>query len=545
MALRDLLAHLKISVDDKELKEADKGIEGFVEKLKGVAEKLAVAFAVEKIHEFVEGQIEAGAQLKVTAERLGTDTQELQAMQLAAAQAGVSAETLATSLRFLNKHISEAVHGTGDGAKIFKELGITLKNADGSTRSSTDVMGEFADAVAKIPDSARQTEVAMKLLGRGGAALIPLLKEGGESFRKAREQMIELGGGMSKDFVDAAHKAEAANVRLTFAMTGLKSTIATAILPVFEEIVRVGTRVVVNLIDMAKHTGVVKAAFATFFAVVAALNPGIAALALGATLIYAAFDELYVLLQGGDTLIGDALGPDKAEFVDNLRAAIDDLTDAWSTLIGGTDENADAMETFGKTVVIVAEGVAKLVEALADLVDIYQAAGQVIASLAGGNFSRAISAVGGKQDLKAFDQGQAAAQSGVDALQTSQEHAQYASQHPELSAEQIRAARGASRANRAASSQRAEYDRGEFYGPPQAVASARGQQQIVVQAPGHFQRGGRGGAQGPQVHQTNNFHTEVHTSSDKPGDIAAAVGPAVATPVQRASSRALVSVAKP
>ena len=114
-ALRELLAFFKIELDDKELKEGEKGISGFIEKLKHAGEAFATVFAVEKFHQFLEGQIAAGAELKKTSEKLSIETDELQAMQLAANEAGVSSESLATGLRFLNRHMSEATKGGGAG----------------------------------------------------------------------------------------------------------------------------------------------------------------------------------------------------------------------------------------------------------------------------------------------------------------------------------------------------------------------------------------------------------------------------------------------
>lgn len=389
MSLRDILASFVVEVDHKQIKEAGEGIESFKNKLLGFGKLVAEAFAIDQIREFVEGQIEAGAQLLVTAQRLGTTTDELQAMQLAAGQAGVAAESLTTGLRFLNRNISQAVHGTGEGAKIFKSLGISLKDASGVTRSSSDIMGEFADAVAAIPDPARQTEVAMKLLGRGGAELIPLLKQGGQAFKDAREQMVALGGGMSKEFVESAHKAEAANVRLKFAMTGLKSEIANVLLPAFEWLVQMGTKAVVNLRDIAAHTSVVKGAMIAFGAAMAIAAPIVTVIALGAAILYLAFDELYTLLQGGDTMIGDALGPDKKKFVDDLRKAVDELGQFMDDLNGAVGNADTGMGAFATTVVGVAKAMAAIVEAMAWLIKNAERFGSMFEDLGRGNFRRA------------------------------------------------------------------------------------------------------------------------------------------------------------
>lgn len=364
-ALREILAAFHIEVETKELKEGEKGIQEFAEKLKKLGESIAVALGVESVREFIKGQIEAATSLKVTASRLGTNTDELQVMRYAADQAGVSADSLTTGLRLLNKHISEASGASGKGSALFRELGISLKNADGSTRSSTEIMGVFADAVAKIPSAAKQTEVAIKLLGRGGADLIPLLKEGGAAFDEARKQIAELGGVMSEEFIEKAHKAEQAEKRMQYAVGSLKTEIASALLPTFERQIAIGTRMVINLIDMAKHTGVVKAAFAGLAVIAAAIAPVMSALAFGGALLYAAFDELYVLLAGGKSLIGDSLGPDKEAFVKTLKEAVWGLKDA----LGGSNTELGNASTGWEAFRIIVVGAAKALATVASFLD--------------------------------------------------------------------------------------------------------------------------------------------------------------------------------
>ena len=365
-ALRELIASFGIEVDSKELKEAGEHISDFKEMLKKTGEVLAEAFAVDQLKEFIESQIEAGAQLKVMADRLGVGTDELQAMQLAAGEAGVSVDALTTGLRFLNKNMAEAAKGSGDSAGLFRELGISLKEQDGSTRAAGDVLGDLADHLAEMPDAAKKTEIAMKLLGRGGAELIPMLNRGGAAFEEAKAKMEELGGGMSKEFVEQAHEAEAANVRLEFSMKSLRARIATALIPGFSELVEWFTRQVSAVQRFTKETNVVTTAL-EFFGVVAGikavqsvralakafglLKPSVletvAALArfalplllVGA--LYVLFDDLWTLLHGGQSVIGDTL--DKLFGIGTANEFAMDLNETLAATL-------DILPTIGKAI---------------------------------------------------------------------------------------------------------------------------------------------------------------------------------------------------
>jgi hypothetical protein len=347
-ALRELLAFFKVDVDTKELEKGESAIEAFKGTLKEAAEVVAEAFAVDKIKEFVEAQIGAGAQLKRTAEQLGTETDELQALQLAAGEAGVSVDAMTAGLRFLNRNLGEAAQG-GEKALVFKKLGIAVKDANGQIRPAGDVMGDLADAIAEMPNAAEKTTTAMKLLGRGGVELIPLLNKGGEAFQEARKSMQELGGGMSKEFVESAEKAEAANVRLEFSMKGLKSTIANAMLPGFTDVVEEFTKVTVGAVKFTKETTGVTTAL-IFFGTVGAVKavsglvplvgkllemdvalfgaevPLLVVIA-GLALLYLAFDDVFALLNGGESVIGDMLDHffgigTAAQFAKDLKEAL-------------------------------------------------------------------------------------------------------------------------------------------------------------------------------------------------------------------------------
>jgi hypothetical protein len=380
-ALRELLAIFKIEVDHKEVEKGENAIASFKEKLVKFGETLAVTFAVERIKGFLEEQIAAGAELQKTAEKIGTETNELQALELAANKAGVSSESLATGLRFLNRNISEAATKGGEHAALFKKLGVAIKDTSGHARPAGDVLQDFADSIAKIEDPARQVEVAMKLLGRGGVELLPLLKEGGEAFEEARKQLAALGGGMSKDFVKQAHDAERANALLKVGMTGLKSEIAGAMLPTFMQLIRVGTQVAMNLRQMAKEPGALAAGFKALAVVAALAAPEVTLIAAGAGILYLAIDELYGVLKGNDSLIGDALGPDKKKFVDDLRGAIDVLNGSLGQDSEEIDGATGSWQGFKDVIVAVDKVLASIVEAMAWIVDKADLVGDLLASM--------------------------------------------------------------------------------------------------------------------------------------------------------------------
>jgi hypothetical protein len=314
-ALRSLLAYFRIEVDQSQLKTANNALDAFTGRLKTVARTAAVAFVVVGFRKFVDDQIEAANQLKITADRIGTTTDQLQALNLLAQETGVPVDALANGFRFLNRHLGEISEGKGKAARQeFQKLGIHVKDAEGKTRPAVDVMADLADKLQTIPSAADRTNIAMTLLGRGGAQLTPILEQGGKAFKNAAQEMQLLGGGMSNEFVEAAHEARAAGVRLDFALTGLKSTIVAALLPGLKDGYEWLSKITINAIKYGKETTWLSSTILAFKTVLAALavwwalaNIPIVAGAAALTAIYIAFDDLYAFLSGNESIIGDTL----------------------------------------------------------------------------------------------------------------------------------------------------------------------------------------------------------------------------------------------
>lgn len=508
-ALRSLLALFEIRVDpDGELKRADKQVDGFKAKLEAVGKVVVEAFAIHAIEQFVESQIQAGAELKIMSERLGLTTQQLQQYQLAAGEAGVRSEGLTFGLRFLNRNIAEAASKGGEAAVAFKALGVHLKES-GKVRDTSDVLIDVADGMAKIQESSKRTELAMRLFGRGGAELIPILSQGGAAFRKAREEMQALGGGMSDEFVHQAHEAEIAQVRLNFALVGLKSTVALAVLPMFmaiidrltratvatkaffhdtyalttglEALAVVGTlKAVTGLMQLAKTFGILKPSIVeTIAALWEFAGPVLVAAAL-----FLAFDELYTLMRGGKTVIGDTLDQlfgigTAAKLVLFLNASFEDMI----------DELASAERIIYEALVAPFETAYHLI----------------------GGILKALDDLGGSAD----------------------------------GADWGKAWKDITEGNSAASGALAK--RGANIGAAWETVPMRAENIDALLRAGVRPEQALAGQLGTGTYLTQNVHTqvEVHTSSDQPKVIGDAVGQGVATHVQRANHNAKRAVKKP
>jgi hypothetical protein len=200
-AAREILARFGVSFDTHELKAGHDKVEETIGSLKHLGHAMAGVFAFHQIEQFVQSTVDAAAELKRASRMLGISTGEMQDWQHAADMSGVAAETLTTGLRFLGRNAYEAAHGGQAQAEVFTRLGVSVKDADGKIRPITDLLDETAEKFKGIEDPAEKLNTAMKLFGRGGAQMVPMLNRGSEGLKEFRGQVEELGGGFNEDFL--------------------------------------------------------------------------------------------------------------------------------------------------------------------------------------------------------------------------------------------------------------------------------------------------------------------------------------------------------
>ncbi len=185
----------------------------------------------------IYGQISAlvdyGDALAKTAIKLGISTSSLQEWQFAAGQAGVETEVFNGAIEKFSRLIGDAVLGGEEGGKTFNALGISIKDAGGQIKPTSDLMKEVADKIANIDDSTIKASYAVDLFGRSGISLIPLLNEGGKGFelmaKKANELGIVIRGDALKaieeydDAIDIMNK-QVQNVKIQVLLPIIKQT---------------------------------------------------------------------------------------------------------------------------------------------------------------------------------------------------------------------------------------------------------------------------------------------------------------------------------
>lgn len=194
------------SVVDSAVSKMQASVDGLKKGIAGLAAGLTVgAFALA-----IKQQLELADAMAKTAERTGLQLKDVAGLKLAFDMSGVSADKLETSLGKMAKNMAE-------GSKAFEAMGVQTRNADGTLRSTRDVLGDVADKFAGYRDGAEKTALAQELFGKSGTEMISVLNGGAEALAESDAQARRLGLTLDED---ATAKAVQFNDTLSLLQAG-------------------------------------------------------------------------------------------------------------------------------------------------------------------------------------------------------------------------------------------------------------------------------------------------------------------------------------
>ena len=218
---RELALVLKLVADEfqRELKNSQGALAGFSDFLKDWRTQVVAAGTA--LFALAKQTANFGAEALKGAQKAGATVETFSALSHAAKMADLDNQQLITGLKSLSQNMAEAARGTGDGAGIFRALGVSATTATGQLRPTADVLLELADVFAKSADGAGKADVAVRLFGKAGLDLIPFLNQGKAGINELMAEAQRLGVVLSKEDAEAANKFNDELNKLQASMQGL------------------------------------------------------------------------------------------------------------------------------------------------------------------------------------------------------------------------------------------------------------------------------------------------------------------------------------
>lgn len=172
-------------------------LSGGLSKFKGAVSGLAAAFAVREVVQYTKSIIDLGDEMNDLRQKTGLSVNTLSGLKTAAELGGVSFEGLQSSLRKFTVNQGLAAAGSKEAAAGFQALRISITDANGKAKDSGVLLGDIAERFKAMPDGATKAAIAVKLFGKSGADMIPVLNEG-------RESLTRYGLAIGDDFAKQA-----------------------------------------------------------------------------------------------------------------------------------------------------------------------------------------------------------------------------------------------------------------------------------------------------------------------------------------------------
>ena len=187
-----------------------------------------------------------GSALFDMSKRTGVATESLSVLQFAAEQTGTDMGGVETALKKMQKAIFAAGSGSKEAAEALAMVGLSAGDLEGL--SADQQMGKIADGLMAIEDPGARAAVAMKIFGKSGTDILPMLEGGSAGMAAFADEAKRLGLIMDSE---TAAKADA----LGDAMDAVKSSMKMAFIQVGSAVAPILTQLAQGLAIVAANVG--------------------------------------------------------------------------------------------------------------------------------------------------------------------------------------------------------------------------------------------------------------------------------------------------
>lgn len=179
----DLL--LKTGSFETDTARASKSLKKFQKDAEAVGRAIGLAFTagVAALGYMVKSSIDAADHLNDLSQKTGIAADTLGGIGFAAKNAGGDLESASAAAGKLNKSLAEAAAGNKQAQEAFTALGISVKDAAGNTKTADTALAEIATKFAGYADGPEKAALALRIFGKAGADIIPLLNGGGQALQ--------------------------------------------------------------------------------------------------------------------------------------------------------------------------------------------------------------------------------------------------------------------------------------------------------------------------------------------------------------------------
>jgi len=189
---------------------------------------------------------EVGGEIKKMRRVLGGTPEEMSHLRFAAEEMGISSQRLTTGVKILSKHLV-------DNDKAAQALGISYRDASGKILPAEELMGRLGDKFKEMPNGMDKTALAVKLFGRSGIEMIPMLNLGKKGLEEMAAEADKLGLTMSGKDLQTVTDYTMKQRQLHATIQGLQVAFGRNLVPVMTAVTATIQKAITGVADFIKH----------------------------------------------------------------------------------------------------------------------------------------------------------------------------------------------------------------------------------------------------------------------------------------------------
>ena len=169
------------------------------------------------------------------AQKTGVSVEALSGLTYVAKMSDTDLQGLVKGLQRLSVAMFDTQTQGEEGSAALKALGVSAVDASGQIRPTEQVLLDLADKFADMPDGADKAALAMKLFGKEGMSLIPLLNQGRAGITALMEEAERFGLVINSQTAQAAELLNDNLDRMRSMLEGVQRQIGAAVIPVLAD----------------------------------------------------------------------------------------------------------------------------------------------------------------------------------------------------------------------------------------------------------------------------------------------------------------------
>lgn len=224
-----------------------------VDVFKGVGEAFVAAFAIEKMTHWAEAIAESGQRIVELSHQLGMTVESVSEVVAAFGILGMDADAAGMALVRLERNMVQAQKGGQMQADAIRALGISLD--DLKEMSPDEMLKKMADRFHETADGPEKTAIAIALLGRRGAEMIPFLDRGSEGLAELARIGRETGTVLTDEMAEGMEQTKLGMNTAGLAFKGVSITLFEALKPAIDQVVKLTIQLVEGFNSAIKEGG--------------------------------------------------------------------------------------------------------------------------------------------------------------------------------------------------------------------------------------------------------------------------------------------------